>query len=84
MPDRKPLMSGNWKMHHNHFEAIAAVQKLSYNLTAADYGEVDVSIHAPFTGLPLGRQRRLHRRDRPAHAGQAPGGPGDRRALRTP
>ena len=51
MPDRKPLMSGNWKMHHNHFEAIAAVQKLSYNLTAADYGAVDVSIHPPFTDL---------------------------------
>ena len=27
---RKPLISGNWKMHHNHFEAIQAVQKLSY------------------------------------------------------
>ena len=48
---RKPLMSGNWKMHHNHFEAIAAVQKLSYNLTAADYEAVDVSIHPPFTDL---------------------------------
>ena len=48
---RKPLMSGNWKMHHNHFEAIAAVQKLSYNLTEADYSAVDVSIHPPFTDL---------------------------------
>ncbi len=27
---RKPLISGNWKMHHNHFEAIAMVQKLAY------------------------------------------------------
>ena len=26
--DRKPLISGNWKMHHNHFEAIQTVQKL--------------------------------------------------------
>jgi triosephosphate isomerase (TIM) len=51
MPDRKPLMSGNWKMHHNHFEAIATVQKLSYNLTAADYESVDVSVHPPFTDL---------------------------------
>src|SRR5215218_637230 len=52
MPEpRKPLMSGNWKMHHNHFEAIAAVQKLSYNLTAADYEAVDVSVHPPFTDL---------------------------------
>ena len=29
MPQRKPLISGNWKMHHNHFEAIQTVQKLS-------------------------------------------------------
>jgi triosephosphate isomerase (TIM) len=53
MPDagRKPLMSGNWKMHHNHFEAIATVQKLSYNLSDADYEAVDVSVHPPFTDL---------------------------------
>ena len=48
---RRPLMSGNWKMHHNHFEAIAAVQKLSYNLTAEDHAAVDVSVHPPFTDL---------------------------------
>ena len=29
MADRKPLICGNWKMHHNHFEAIQTVQKLS-------------------------------------------------------
>ena len=51
MPDRKPLISGNWKMHHNHFEALATVQKLSYNLTEADYDAVDVSVHPPFTDL---------------------------------
>ena len=32
MADRKPLISGNWKMHHNHFEAIQTVQKLRYLL----------------------------------------------------
>ncbi len=32
MADRKPLMAGNWKMHHNHLEAIQVVQKLSYRL----------------------------------------------------
>ncbi len=48
---RKPLMSGNWKMHHNHFEAIQTVQKLSYRLTTADYDAVDVSVHPPFTDL---------------------------------
>ena len=51
MPDRKPLMSGNWKMHHNHFEAIRTVQKLGYNLKDDDYAAVDVSVHPPFTDL---------------------------------
>jgi triosephosphate isomerase len=51
MPDRKPLISGNWKMHHDHFEAIRTVQKLSYNLKEADYEAVDVSVHPPFTDL---------------------------------
>lgn len=51
MTDRKPLISGNWKMHHNHFEAIQAVQKLSYLLTKEDIEAVDVSIHAPFTDI---------------------------------
>ena len=49
--DRKPLISGNWKMHHNHFEALQLVQKLSYLLTKADYDAVDVSVHPPFTDL---------------------------------
>jgi triosephosphate isomerase len=48
---RKPLISGNWKMHHNHLEAIQVVQKLSYRLQAADYEAVDVSVHPPFTDL---------------------------------
>jgi triosephosphate isomerase len=48
---RKPLISGNWKMHHNHFEALQLVQKLSYLLTSDDYEAVDVSVHPPFTDL---------------------------------
>src|SRR5215216_1988917 len=48
---RKPLISGNWKMHHNHFEAIQTVQKLSYQLDGEDYDAVDVSVHPPFTDL---------------------------------
>ena len=31
---RRPLISGNWKMHLNHFEAIQTVQKLAYLLGA--------------------------------------------------
>ncbi|MEA3203645.1 MAG: hypothetical protein QOI63_1324, partial [Thermoplasmata archaeon] len=30
---RRPLISGNWKMHFNHFEAIQVIQKLSYLVT---------------------------------------------------
>ena len=48
---RKPLISGNWKMHHNHFEAIQQVQKLSYIVTKGDLEHVEVSIHPPFTDL---------------------------------
>ena len=48
---RKPLISGNWKMHHNHFEALQLVQKLSYLITDDDYEAVDVSVHPPFTDL---------------------------------
>jgi len=48
---RKPLISGNWKMNLNHFEAIQCVQKLSYLLTKDDYAAVDVSVHPPFTDI---------------------------------
>lgn len=34
---RRPLMSGNWKMNMNHYEAIHLVQKLSYLLTKEDF-----------------------------------------------
>ena len=48
---RKPIISGNWKMNHNHFEAIQCVQKLAYLLTKDDFSAVDVTIHPPFTDL---------------------------------
>ena len=48
---RKPLISGNWKMNHNHFEAIQTIQKLAYALNPEDYDHVDVSVHPPFTDL---------------------------------
>jgi triosephosphate isomerase len=51
MADRKPLISGNWKMNHNHLEALQTVQKLSYQLGPADYQTTDVSVHPPFTDL---------------------------------
>ena len=51
MTERKPLISGNWKMHLNHFEAIQLVQTLSYELDDDDYEAVDVSVHPPFTDI---------------------------------
>ncbi len=51
MPDRRPLISGNWKMHQNHYEAIQFLQKLSYLVSKDDYEVVDVSVHPPFTDL---------------------------------
>jgi triosephosphate isomerase (TIM) len=48
---RKPLISGNWKMNLNHFEAIQIVQKLAFLLSGEDYDAVDVSVHPPFTDI---------------------------------
>ena len=51
MPERKPLISGNWKMNLNHFEATAMLDKLRYLLSKDDYAAVDVSVHPPFTDI---------------------------------
>jgi triosephosphate isomerase (TIM) len=48
---RKPLISGNWKMNLNHFEAIQTVQKLAYLVGKDDLEKADVSIHPPFTDV---------------------------------
>jgi triosephosphate isomerase (TIM) len=48
---RKPLVVGNWKMHNNHFQAIALVQKLAFSLTGKDFDAVDVAVLPPFTAL---------------------------------
>lgn len=48
---RVPLISGNWKMNHNHLEALATIQKLSYALSNHDFAEVEVSVHPPFTDI---------------------------------
>jgi triosephosphate isomerase len=53
MTDTKklPLIAGNWKMHNNHFEAIALVQKLAFSLNDKDYKHADVVVLPPFTDL---------------------------------
>jgi triosephosphate isomerase len=48
---RRPLISGNWKMNLNHFEAIQTVQKLHYLVPKETLEGVDVSIHPPFTDI---------------------------------
>jgi triosephosphate isomerase (TIM) len=48
---RKPLIIGNWKMHNNHFEAIALTQKLGWGLTDKDFVAEDIAIMPPFTAL---------------------------------
>jgi triosephosphate isomerase len=48
---RTPLISGNWKMHHDHYAAIQTVQKLHYRINGDEHEGVDVSVHPPFTDL---------------------------------
>ena len=48
---RRPLISGNWKMNLNHFEAIQTTQKLSYLVGKEELEAVDVSLHPPFTDI---------------------------------
>ncbi len=48
---RTPIISGNWKMNLNHFEAIQTVQKLHYSLPKEIFERIDVSVHPPFTDI---------------------------------
>jgi triosephosphate isomerase len=48
---RRPIIAGNWKMHHDHLVAIQVVQKLSYILDTEDFEHTDVVICPPFTAL---------------------------------
>jgi len=48
---RRPLVSGNWKMNHDHVQAIRTVQDLGLRLSNVDLSELDVSVHPPFTDL---------------------------------
>ena len=50
-PGRKPLVAGNWKMHNNHFEALALTQKLAFALRDSDFAAADVVVLPPFTAL---------------------------------
>jgi triosephosphate isomerase len=46
------LVSANWKMHENHFEALQYVQRLAAMLRATPLPERrEISLHPPFTSL---------------------------------
>jgi len=45
------LVSGNWKMHHDHLEALHMVRDLGLRLKPEDVAKVDASVHPPFTDL---------------------------------
>lgn len=48
---RVPIVSGNWKMNLNHYEAIQLMQKLAYLVPKDDLDAVEVTVHPPFTDL---------------------------------
>jgi triosephosphate isomerase len=48
---RRPLVSGNWKMHHDHIEALHMVRDLGLRLKPEDVKNVDACVHPPFTDL---------------------------------
>jgi triosephosphate isomerase (TIM) len=50
-PSRRPIISGNWKMNLNHYEAIQTIQKLLYLVPKETFESVDISVHPPFTDL---------------------------------
>jgi triosephosphate isomerase (TIM) len=49
--DRKPIVAANWKMHKTHLEAIQAVQKLGYLVSAEDAEAVEIVVCPAFTAL---------------------------------
>lgn len=53
MTDRTLLLAGNWKMNHDHLEAISTVQKLAWALEDAKLDETmcEVVVIPPFTDI---------------------------------
>jgi triosephosphate isomerase len=53
MSDRTLLLAGNWKMNHDHLEAISSVQKLAWALEDAklEEGSCEVVVIPPFTDI---------------------------------
>jgi triosephosphate isomerase len=51
MNTRRPLVSGNWKMHHDHIEALHVVRDFGLRVKPEDVARLDVSVHPPFSDL---------------------------------
>ena len=49
--ERRTLVAGNWKMHHDHLQAIRTVQELGLRLDPGALARVEVTVHPPFTDL---------------------------------
>ena len=48
---RTPLIAGNWKLNHDHLEAIQSAQKLVFAFPKDGYEVVDIALTVPFTDL---------------------------------
>jgi len=48
---RTPLIVGNWKMNHDHLEAISTAQRFAFAFPKEGYEFVDVAFVVPFTDL---------------------------------
>jgi triosephosphate isomerase (TIM) len=48
---RRPLVAGNWKLHHDHVAAVHVTSALCVQLRATDVADLDVAVLPPFTDL---------------------------------
>lgn len=48
---RRFMVAGNWKMHHDHLQAIRTVQEIGVRLPPEVSSRVEVVVHPPFTDL---------------------------------
>jgi triosephosphate isomerase len=82
MPDRTPLLAGNWKMHCRSDEAVALIDALLPLL--GDLADRDVLVAPPFTAIAAAAQRlrgtgvqvagqNLHWEDKGAYTGEVSG-----------
>ena len=57
MSARRPVVAGNWKLHHDHVAAVHVVAQLAVQLRAMDVDAIDVVVVPPFTRPSVGLER---------------------------